>query len=351
MTERPGRGPHVTVRVGGRRLDVSARDLNPLARLRSVGFPLTAAPTPHGVEPLPGPDLGDGYATDWARRPVARWSRIAAQETVGRAVHGALCMPEVRHRDRLDALDGPAIFVANHHSHLDTGVVTMSLPRPWRHELVVAAAADYFFDTPRRAALAAWAWGAVPMERQKVSRRSAGRAAELIEDGWSLLIFPEGGRSPDGWGQVHKGGAAYLAVRCGVPVVPLHLDGTDLVLPKGRSRPRPARVTVSFATPLHPAEGEDARRFAARIEAGIEMLADEARTDWYAARLRAGRGDSPSLRGPEVDSWRRDWALGARPHRRESPDRGRGRSAGGSAGGADAERRSWRDRFRGNEPW
>jgi 1-acyl-sn-glycerol-3-phosphate acyltransferase len=308
------------------------RDLNPLARARAAGFPLTAAPTPSSVEPLPGPELGDRYNTDWARRPPARFTRLAVQETLGRAVTSSLCLPTVLHRDRLDRLDGAAVFVANHHSHLDTGLVLQSLPRPWRHEMVVAAAADYFFDSVPRAAAAAWFWGAVPMERLRVSRRSALAAAELIDDGWSLLIFPEGGRSPDGWGQVHKGGAAYLAVRCGVPVVPIHIDGTDRVLPKGASRPRPRRVTVSFGEPMVHGS-DDARRFGARIEGALETLADEARTDWYSARLRHHARSSPSLRGPELDSWRRDWALGR------------------SSSSSDSDRRSWRDRAAGNRPW
>ena len=49
----------------------------------------------------------------------------------------------------------------------------------------------------------------LPIDRSRVSRRSADLSAELIGDGWSLVIFPEGGRSPDGWGQEFRGGAAY----------------------------------------------------------------------------------------------------------------------------------------------
>ncbi len=271
-------------------------------------FPLSSAPTPTQVEPLPGPDLQDRYDTAWARKPVARWTRIAATETLGRAVVTSLCAPVIHNRDRIADLDGPLIFVANHHSHLDTSLVQMAIPRRFRHRLVVAGAADYFFDTRPKAVINAWAWGAIPMERHRVSRRSAIGAADLLDDGWSLAIFPEGGRSPDGWGQAHKGGAAYLACRCGVSVVPIFIDGTDRVLPKGSKRPEPRRVHLSFGEPLSAEESEDPRKFAERIEAAMEMIADERQTDWYTARLRAHAGHSPSMRGPDLDSWRRSWS-------------------------------------------
>lgn len=240
--------------------------------------------------------------------------------TVGRAVAELTCRPELANADRLEGLEGPAIFVANHHSHLDTTLLLTLLPMPWRHELVVAAAADYFFDTRPKAMLAAWAYGAVPMERTKVSRRSAERAASLLADGWSLLIFPEGGRSPDGWGQDHKGGAAYLSARGDVPVVPVHIDGTGRVLPKGAARPRPEHVVVNVGTPLHPVEGDDARTIAARIEAAIAALADESSSDWFSARRRAHAAATPSLRGPDTDTWRREWTS---PDRRVRPEQRR----------------------------
>ena len=62
------------------------------------------------------------------------------------------------------------MFVANHHSHLDTdAAAARPSPGPGATSMVVAAAADYFFDTRPKAALAAWVYGAVPMERQQVS--------------------------------------------------------------------------------------------------------------------------------------------------------------------------------------
>ena len=98
----------------------------------------------------------------------------------------------------------------------------------------MGAAADYFFRTRLTSTLSALAIGAIPIERTKVTRRSAALASELIDEGWSMLIFPEGGRSPDGWGQPFRGGAAYLSLRCDVPVVPVHLQGTGRILRNGK---------------------------------------------------------------------------------------------------------------------
>ena len=69
---------------------------------------------------------------------------------------------------------------------------------------------------------------------------------DLIDDGWSLVIYPEGGRSPDGWGQEFKGGAAYLSSRTGAPVVPVFIDGTGAIFGKGMKRPKPGKTKVIF---------------------------------------------------------------------------------------------------------
>ncbi len=199
---------------------------------------------------------------------------------------------------------------------------------------MVAAAADYFFD--RRWKADAWSFllAAIPIERNKVNRRSAELAADLLADEWNLVIFPEGGRSPDGWGQTFHGGAAYLASRTGRPVVPVHLDGTRQILPKGRKGVRRTRTTVTFGTPLRPDEGEDARRFGARIEAAVATMADEARSDWWTARRRAASGTTPPLQGPDASPWRRSWALSSTV-----------------AGAGDEERRGdWPKRARPDRP-
>ena len=111
-----------------------------------------------------------------------------------------------------------------------------------------------------------------------------------------------------------------MAVPVGVPVVPVHLDGTGLILPKGPTTPRPGKVRVNFGAPLRPTDGEDARRFAMRLEAAVSELADESSGDWFSARLRAHAGDTPGLQGPD-DSWIRDWRSPDRRPRLTDTDR------------------------------
>ncbi|MGI8759558.1 MAG: lysophospholipid acyltransferase family protein [Acidimicrobiales bacterium] len=277
---------------------------------------------PRGFErPAVERRTGTDYDSAWSRRPLARQARLILLEGPIRLGVRALADPERTGRDRLEGLEGAVIFAANHHSHLDAPLLLTSIPEPWRHRIVVAAAADYFFTNRVTSAASALAIGAIPMERSRVERRSAERAAALIDQGWSLLIFPEGGRSADGWGRGHRGGAAYLALRCSVPVVPVHLEGTGRIFGKGDKRPRPGTSTVTFGAPLRPGAGDNASRFAGRIEQAVAALADEAATDWWSARRRAAKGESPSLTGPGMTSWRRAWALGDRHGRRTSSAR------------------------------
>ena len=76
-----------------------------------------------------------------------------------------LAQPTRSGGERLGDIDGPAIFVANHHSHVDTALMIRAIPSCWRRELVVAAAADYFFDKQWKATLSALALNAIPIDR------------------------------------------------------------------------------------------------------------------------------------------------------------------------------------------
>ena len=156
-----------------------------------LGFPWRAAPVPTGIEPAsPRHPLQADYDTSWAHRYPARVVRAAILESVMRPVMAVIASPARRGLDRLDDVDGPVVFVANHHSHADTPLLLTSIPEPWRHRITVGAAADYFFSNRVSGAISALAIGAVPIERTKVGRKSADMARDLIDDGWSMLLYP-----------------------------------------------------------------------------------------------------------------------------------------------------------------
>ncbi len=280
-------------------------------------FPFTRPSWPGGIErEVERSTLGMNYDTDWARDPWAAAVRAGIVEGIVRPGVSLLTSPTADGLDRLDGLEGPVIFVANHLSHIDSFLVLSSIPARFRRKAVIAAGADYWFDKRAKAFASALALGAIPIERKKVSRNSSDLAIQVLRDGWSLIIFPEGGRSSDGWATDFKPGAAFLSTRTNAPIVPIHIDGTDAILPKGKNVPRPGQTTVTFGLPIVPTEDEDPRSMSARIETAVAQLADEHHTDWWTARRNAAKGETPNLQGPDVSGWRKSWAKTAeRPPR------------------------------------
>ena len=284
---------------------------------RAGTFPLRRPDWPNQLpRPRPSRHVGVDYNTNWARTRGVRAVRALLLDTVTKPIMRSIASPTIRGAEALQDLESPVIFASNHASHLDTPLLLTSLPAKFRHKAVVGAAADHFFDKTWKAAMWSFAASAIPIERHRVDRRSAQLAIDLIEDGWNLIIFPEGGRSPDGWAQPFRGGAAYVAKKTGVPVVPAHLGGTRHIWAKG-GRFRPASTTVQFGSPLRCEDHEDTRHFATRIEQAVALLSDESATDWWTARKKAAAGSTPPLTGPTGSQWRRAWALGP-PRRQEA---------------------------------
>jgi long-chain acyl-CoA synthetase len=147
------------------------------------------------------------------------------------------------------------LVIANHASHLDMGLVKVALGEQGER-LTVLAARDYFFNTPLKRAWFENFTNLVPMDRHGSLRESLRMAGEALNQGFNLLIFPEGTRSPDGTLQEFFPTLGYLALHYGVDVLPMYLDGTFDALPKGSLFPRRKDLRVSIG----PAIGLDAMR-------------------------------------------------------------------------------------------
>ncbi len=251
------------------------------------------------------------FRTTWARTKPARALREVAQKGGLEPLFRSQVRTRVEGLDVLSDLTGPVIFAANHASHLDTPLVLLSLPDEWRRRTAVAAAADYVDDTWWRAVGSAIIFNTFPIDRRGGSLAST--PGEVLADGWSLVIYPEGTRTHDGWLGRFQTGAAYLAVRHQVPVVPVAHRGTFAAMPRGQGWPSRGRrqLTVRFGPPLRPGPDDTARTFAPRVRTAVAALLDEERSTWWEARRRVATGATPDPGGPPVAAWRRVWEQSA----------------------------------------
>ncbi len=146
---------------------------------------------------------------------------------------------------------------------------------------------------------------------------------DVLADGWSLLIFPEGTRSTDGWMGRFRMGAAYLACEHGVPVVPVAHRGTFAAMPRGQGWPE-SRASAAD-DPLRRAAGAGSGRDAAQPRAPDQgrrgRAARRGLLDLVGGPAARRRRDDPGPVGPDVAPWRRVWEQTASP----DPDPARSR--------------------------
>jgi 1-acyl-sn-glycerol-3-phosphate acyltransferase len=263
---------------------------------------------PRSWFPPPTSMLGADYDTHWARKPLGRLLRAALINGITRPVVHFFARPTIIGRDRLDTLETPAIFVANHSSHLDTSLMMAILPTRFRRKVAVAARHDYIFDKWWKATIWSLWMNVVPIERNKASRRSVELPQELMKAGWSFALYPEESRGPNDFLLPFKPGAAYLAIKAGLPVVPLHFTGTRKIFSPYSRRFNPGKTRVVFGEPMYALPKERPQAFNVRIQAAVEQAADEGSTDWWSAKVRAAKGETPSLVAPEdLTGWRQTW--------------------------------------------
>jgi 1-acyl-sn-glycerol-3-phosphate acyltransferase len=174
------------------------------------------------------------------------------------------------------------VYFANHSSHLDFLVVWAALPPRVRATTRPVAAADYWQAGPLRRWLAGRVFHAVLIARRtRAHEAPAGQLAverllEAIDEGASLIVFPEGTRGNGTVIAPFKSGLYHLCVaRPQLELVPVHLDNLNRVLPKGEAVPVPLISRVTFGAPLRLAEAEDKPAFLERAHTSVVELGGE----------------------------------------------------------------------------
>lgn len=187
----------------------------------------------------------------WAHRCAQLWARLILATSGTRIrLHGRPLPPEGE----------SCIFVANHSSIYDVPILFTSLPRQLR--IMAKAALGY---------VPFIGWHLHRSGHVLVNRRNPGagifkRMQRMARSGASLVVFPEGSRTLDGAVHRFKGGIFLLAIENGLPIVPVSVAGSRVVMPKGRFMVCPATVdvTVHEAIPTKGLTRDDARALAER---------------------------------------------------------------------------------------
>lgn len=141
---------------------------------------------------------------------------------------------------------GSYVVISSHTSHLDGPAVALVLPHP-----------VYFVIKKELARIPLWGHAAlkigfiaVDRSDSEKARRELARAVDTIHSGRKVLVFAEGTRSPDGHLQAFKKGGFHLAIDSQVPILPVAVNGSHRLLPKGAPAARPGRLEVAIGPPI-----------------------------------------------------------------------------------------------------
>lgn len=243
-------------------------------------------------------DLAGLISTRAARalkpEPVITWNRTFPARAVRRVALPLVVLPfthlcvslTVKHLEVLESLEGPVIFASNHQSHLDTPVILAALPPRWRYRIAPAMWKE-FFDShfhPEAHSRLRWLTNSFnyhaatllftgfPLSQREAGLRGTLRhIGQLVSEGWSILIFPEGARTELGEIKPFAPGVAMIATRLRIPVVPLRLRGLEQVLPRSARMVHPGPASVVFGAPLN-LRGEDYDALASEVEKAVLAL-------------------------------------------------------------------------------
>lgn len=221
----------------------------------------------------------------WRFSPPVRIARAALQTLVMRPVWQTLFDLDVGGREHLRALHGPALIASNHLSILDPGTVLFALSA--RASTRIAPAAMWGHFTATRAGwlqyrLAVFGLNLVPLVQSGDWRPTLSIAGAVVDRGSSVLIYPEGERSPDGELLEFQRGVAVMAQELHLPIVPCGIAGTLAVLPRGARWARncwlrPAPAAIRFGKPLlAPGSDDDLQPTMAELMSRIAALRSDA---------------------------------------------------------------------------
>ncbi len=201
----------------------------------------------------------------WAQRWPITWIREGIYYLLTWPATLIMAHPKIVGRENLRGLDGPFLISCNHVTYIDVGFALRALPPRLRRNLAVGMWGELLWEMWRPPA--AWNWfmrlsykvgyylvvalfDVFPLPQQSGVRESFAYAGESVDRGYSVLVYPEGTRTPDGKACPFRSGLGMLASRLNVPVLPLRIDGLFDMKLAGRKIARRGELRVVIGKPM-----------------------------------------------------------------------------------------------------
>ena len=178
---------------------------------------------------------------------------------------------KVAGRENLEGITGPVLFASNHNLGLDNPLIIKAVPLKWRRRMAVAGAAD-LWKNPIWWIMNPLLGNGFPLAREGSVRPSLENMGKVMDNGWSVLIYPEGELTVGGPIKPFMNGAGLVAVEGRIPVVPLRLHIHKLGSPTRFPFLRRGSIEVRFGVPLSFPPGTDYQDATAAIENAVKSL-------------------------------------------------------------------------------
>jgi long-chain acyl-CoA synthetase len=214
----------------------------------------------------PQKSIQSGYRYPrWAQRWPITWIREFIYYLLTWPATIIMAHPKIAGRENLRDIEGPLLVSCNHVTYIDLGFALKALPPRMRRKLAVGMWGELLWEMWRPPQN--WNWlmrlsywvgyylvvalfSVFPLPQQSGVRESFAYAGESVDRGYSVLVYPEGVRTPDGKPSPFRSGLGMLAARLNIPVLPLRIDGLFEMKLAGRKIAKRGELTVVIGKPM-----------------------------------------------------------------------------------------------------
>jgi long-chain acyl-CoA synthetase len=221
----------------------------------------------------------------WPHRWPINWLRIAGLYLIIFPFVRVMGRARVQGAENLKNWKPPLLFISNHLSMVDHALILWALPGRFRRRISIAMDGELlrdwlnpsentsWFTRLRYLAqylLVAFFFNVFAMPQHGGFRRSFAFAGEMMDLGYSVLVFPEGRRSPDGHLHTFRAGIGLLAKQLYAPIVPVRIDGIYELAQQGKHFAPPGAITINIGTPIHCSIQNSAEQISQELESRVK---------------------------------------------------------------------------------